>query len=1298
MMDWKTSPQDWLHSASRRPERFIGREALLQDIREILASTRDDPRTVVLLLRAPGGMGKTRFLEEVLMRLGHPEVHRRLGLPRPPEPWPLGGGIRLLPTNLLDFALPQLSARSHLLVEMRAAAIWPGSGAYFPRFQSAYERWQDALQVGGTPSRIIEARRNLEERFRDDIQDLFEQDGLRLVWAWDTAEQLALPLQSPMWKTLDEGGLLKDLDHPLVPLEDATFITALWFLHRLRQGWFGPTTMLLAGREEEGQALWAWLKHWASQPDFQDKVRLIEKTLEPFTLEETRRYLLVLQESLPEPEAEDPEAQARYQSIQEQLNWLAEENLEAFYKLTQGQPVRLALYADVFTAADPDAIPWEALEAEPTEDERRRLERLVRDLFLQRAAPHQDDEDAQMRARLLLYLARSPRGLSLPQLAYLLRHDEDFGPNLALGQAELEARVARLARDLLRLSLVKIQPLPRLGAAPRGTAALEEGREGTFRLVLQDEILRIFTEQFYTDREEEEPAKRRWQYEKLRQWAEERAEYYRRIAQTFLEQDLHSVEVTDLNRALQPSWRRFSPWEKEQRVRVAFWWQFWRLERLHYDLLLDPVAAWNEAYVDLADERWYAGDLEADFLVQREVHILHTPLMRTVIALMHAENGSERSKQYQIERMLVAAKVEDAARWIKRFIAVQRYARAVELAEAVEQALDAMPEERRKADAWRHPFSWGERQVWRLYAHILSGRELEASLQQLERIADMLCALVRAPKDEQVAVLSFLETDQIHWPSLPDFERVDGFRGALPEPRLHRVIALAYNFLGYGHVVRGDFVQGIRHYRHALRHMQKVDFPAQEATTWNNLGRALAAVGKEERGLELVYQALRQRYDMAALAPYILSLNTTALINNDMGRPLRALYQALHVVALAARIGDWRTYGLGLLQVAQGARRLTKSADPSLVLALPGLERRSILLDVAERAAQRAKSIFAPTHDGREDARHAYDEPRAPEPARYLEALLEHAEILQDRISKLGPREDPGLVARWARESLAYLEQAWDVAQQYGFQVKAKILINQIETYYWWAIHGEPRHKASRLREAEAIFDKMREGRILPDEAFVHQLVKGAPQNGVKSSQQQNGQQDITDELRRDHAPAWQELAKRYRFRGAIHLERALEPLEEAQRALDSSDPSLAREKRSVTLNDLPEDVQQRVREHLENAAEAFVLALIYGQLFAPESRAVKLAFRMVYRYLKPLRKREMLQDFATSARKHWEVLRQKQALEKALAACPEEVRRTWDRFWALLPPDMAALPDWLEDVALLPDETEEREPFNGST
>ena len=1296
MMDWKTSPQDWLYSASRRPERFIGRETLLQDIREILASTRDEPRTVVLLLRAPGGMGKTRLLEEVLMRLGHPEVHRRLGLPQPPDPWPLGGGIRLLPTSLLDFALPQLSARSHLLVEMRNAAIWPGSGAYFPRFQSAYERWQDALHVGGTPSRLIEARRNLEAQFQADIQDIFEQDGLRLVWAWDTAEQLALPLQSPMWKTLEEGGLLKDLEHPLVPLEDATFITTLWFLHRLRQGWFGPTTMLLAGREEEGQALWTWLKHWASQPAFQDKVRLEEKTLKPFTLEETRRYLLALQESLPEPEADDPAAQTRYEALRAQLHQLANEDLEAFHQLTQGQPVRLALYADVFTAADPDTIPWEALEAEPTEVERRRLERLVRDLFLQRAAPHQDDEDAQMRARLLLYLARSPRGLSLPQLAYLLRHDEDFGLNLAWGQAEPEVRVVRLARDLLRLSLVKIQTLPRLGAAPRGNAAWEEEREGTFRLVLQDEILRIFTEQFYTDREEEEPAKRRWQYEMLRQWAEERAEYYRRMAQTFLEQDLRSVEIMDLNRALQLSWRRFSPWEKEQRARVAFWWQFWRLEALHYALLLDPVMAWNDAYVDLADERLYAGDLEADFLVQREVHTLHTPLMQTVLALMYGREDNAKAKQLQIERMLVVAKVEDAARWIKRFVAVQRYARAVALAEAVEQALDAMPEARRKADAWRHPFSWGERQVWRLYAHILSGRELEASLQQLERIADMLCALVRTPKKVQVEVLPFLKTDRLHWPSLPDFERVGGFRWSLSEPRLQRVVALAYNFLGYGHVVRGDVIQSIRHYRHALRHMQIVVFPAQEATTWTSLGRALAAVGKEERGLDLVYKALRQRYDMAALAPYILSLNTAALINNDMGRPLRALYQALHVVALAARIGDWRTYGLGLLQVARAARRLTKSADPSLVLALPGLERRSILVDVAERAAQRAKSVFAPYHERELHDANTPEDPRAPEPARYLEALLEHAQVLQDRISKTGEREGPGLVDRWARNSLAYLEQAREVAWEYGFQTEAKILINQIETYYWWAIYGESQHKSSRLRQAEAIFAIMQEHRIFPDEAFVHESSDGTRENG--NTRDQDSEVKMSDELRRDHAPAWQELAKWYRFRGAIHLERALEPLEEAQRALDSSGPSLAREKRSVMLNDLSEDVQQRVREHLENAAEAFVLALIYGQLFAPESRAVKLAFRMVDQYLERLRGKGLLQDFATYAREQWEYFRQKQALEKALAACPEEVRRTWDRFWALLPPDMAALPDWLEDVALLPDETEEREPFNGST
>jgi len=58
---------------------FVGRGELLERIRERWDSVREEGRTACLLLEAPEGMGKSRLLEELALRLEHPECLVRKG-------------------------------------------------------------------------------------------------------------------------------------------------------------------------------------------------------------------------------------------------------------------------------------------------------------------------------------------------------------------------------------------------------------------------------------------------------------------------------------------------------------------------------------------------------------------------------------------------------------------------------------------------------------------------------------------------------------------------------------------------------------------------------------------------------------------------------------------------------------------------------------------------------------------------------------------------------------------------------------------------------------------------------------------------------------------------------------------------------------------------------------------------------------------------------------------------------------------------------------------------------------------
>lgn len=80
------------------------------------------------------------------------------------------------------------------------------------------------------------------------------------------------------------------------------------------------------------------------------------------------------------------------------------------------------------------------------------------------------------------------------------------------------------------------------------------------------------------------------------------------------------------------------------------------------------------------------------------------------------------------------------------------------------------------------------------------------------------------------------------------------------------MIAIGYNFAGYGRVVLGQYGEAVnklgKHYFHA-----EDRFEARHAGTLNNLGRALASLGREERGYRVCADGLNMRRFLGAEIP-----------------------------------------------------------------------------------------------------------------------------------------------------------------------------------------------------------------------------------------------------------------------------------------------------------------------------------------------------------------------------------------------------------------------------------------------
>lgn len=326
-----------------------------------------------------------------------------------------------------------------------------------------------------------------------------------------------------------------------------------------------------------------------------------------------------------------------------------------------------------------------------------------------------------------------------------------------------------------------------------------------------------------------------------------------------------------------------------------------------------------------------------------------------------------------------------------------------------------------------------------------------------------------------------------------------------------------------------------------------------------NLGRALASLGREERGYRVCVDALSIRRLLGAEIPVAYSLNTLALINNSMQRTPTAWRVAAQAAAIFRRSGENRGLGLALIQLGIGLRRLANSRDP-LVNQDSSQEQLYVL---AIEAIGEAIDIF------RED----------PEVLRLVEATLEFGCVLRDQMRLINPDEvdiqTQKPMNRLYRDAENNLRQAADLAGKHGFRYLAlQAKVDLAWTHYYAGNYSEAtatgKWAEQEIPDAYIISDNKFPTSQAVESHFFYQLAK---LHGLYAGVDMVDFSNRREALRRESA-RWEDLYSRLRY-------------------------------------------DEEAYSKITNAAGHYVLALFYGQLYSPRSRSLVITFDQIYERVK---------------------------------------------------------------------------------
>lgn len=1077
--------EEALLAATNQPRELVSRGDEMRRIREAIYQTSSDCH--IVLIAGPGGLGKTRMIEEALRRMGHGPTRQLYG--DPVDDWRLQFGSKAIACNLLDFSDIRLHSRDFFLETIGSSMTWNGAVA-FSRHEMARARQRRLMDAGAAYSLVEKATEAAEIDFR---RDYHRAAGMyRLVLPLDTTEQLSI---------ISSGWLL---ERNLLQPKEIAFSTQQWLVDQVENGRFPNTTLLIAGREEEGELYFSLLSEAVEKARKPTKLTILN--LEPFSEEETRSFFVTLRDDW-QKRPQNSLALDVADTLDVVIN--DEEQLRLLHLYTGGQPIRLSLYTDILiegrTIPEPlqdsllqayDRVGQSGIETDEMRMARQEIEgEFVRLLFSQPG----------LRSQILQALVRATRGLKAEQLHFVLDSKPDDMPEIWRADSRRLADIEAALANMQSMSLIKQK---------------SGGRTG-----LQDEVYRIYAEHMNSTEgnRRAEMAARQQLYLCLRDWADSNRQRVQVERTAYIRHDLSRIRQERPSTILNTHMPKPTAEEELRRNQLLSELQDLDLEYLHYNLLLNPDTHFNDTYYSLANKQNRALNVASGAVVQSEVW----RLLQDKYAFAFVEMEPRPSISFRGEHPAMvlhrAAQQDDAATWILRFWMTKQYKRAVEFADAVDTAVSKLANDHERR-SWQHTFARGQRHCWRELARIYLGEGIPDAVERLQTIVKELIQLAQA---------------DIHTEVYPG---ENGFVGHPAYPRLIFTIANCYTVLGNGLTILGDYRDAVAAYGAALKYLRQLPPTDQQASTLNNLAQTLVEMGKK-RAIRVCNEGLQLRISSGELLPIAGSYNTLGQIMNELHRPREALQASATAFAIAAEIGDSRATGLSMMHIAEALRRLVRE-DQSLT----GTDVDEIYR-TAEHAVGQAQEIFLASN-----ARN--------EAIRVIEINIETGCLYRDWLTRTAETAVPDIWQRRLGRATYFLETAAKGAHQFGLlRYELDAWVNLAWTYYL-------------ARD----WDKLRQTLETADTLFPPD-VRLRPEEQPPSTQN------------KPHF-YFQQMSKLCSLNGRIAFDNYLAEADNSSRT---------------------------AQQNLDRAAEAYVLALGYAQLFSPRSPAITAIYDTLYDSLKQL-------------------------------------------------------------------------------
>lgn len=884
-----------------RPQHLVNRSHEMVQIREAITAPGRQCR--VVLIKGPGGLGKTRLLEELLRRTGDVGMRELYGPPLPQDDWS-NLGRKAAFTNIIDLTDIKFHIRESLLQHLGDPTSW-SSPVDFPKFTLANNRYQRIADVGAAYSLLGPAIEQAEKAFEEDF--LTASKKYRLVILFDTAEQL--PLSSSTWLR----------DHGLEDLQDTASSAQEWLLRRIRTNSLANTTLIFAGRDKEGSRFFEAVEEAART--HKSKYVPVTITLAPFDAETTRDYLLQVHKDWISTGAGNPQTLDILPVLEEVLN--NQDRLQVLRHYTRGNPVLLSMYVDILYEGHSLPAPLqdsysEAQQRAPDPTTLKTAQKEIEAAFVDLLF----HSGGTLRAQILQALVRTPRGLKADQLHFVIE-STDWNPD-PVGLAKIEREID----EIRKLTVVRSKADGRIG--------------------LQDEIYRIYADCMLrkpADREAETGA-RKLLYLKLRQWASRQVKDLEERRKGFLVEDLRRINVERAANVLSSRMQPLAPWEQEQRQRVNSALEAAEQEQLHYSLLVNPSSGFNRRYYNLSLRQSKTFNPAAVAMTQAEMWRVLSDEQTLAFTSIPVYPAAEERHESGIKVLQRAAEQDIVAQAIIHRYLRKEYKEAIEAADRIDAVVFGLPdrtdEDRNEKHSWSHTLARANRDCWREFARIYTGQEIPKAIKALKEMAQELEKLGRA--DFKTTVFTDRGSGE------------KGFSGHPAEHRLLFLVANIYDFIGYGEVSLGHYQEAVENYTVSLQYWRQKKLPvtdALEASTRNNLSRALVEMGKK-RSIRMCHDALQLRILSHQILPIALSYNTLGLIHNDLKQPSEALDASARALAIAQFIGDTRVVGLAMLQVGEALRRLATSEA-----FIRGSGEAQSLFSEAEKALLQAYDIFS---------------------------------------------------------------------------------------------------------------------------------------------------------------------------------------------------------------------------------------------------------------------------------------------------------------------------------------------------